>query len=349
MSAVETLYQSNMFSGDWETKRTRNVLHQMSMFSTNETFAFGARVRPYLSEAARPTLALISEDVRTPEEIERDLIREAEARTVSLFPNMPLRDNEGEPEGIDLGNESGHEPPEKPVESEEITKLSSYRALVTLVSEQAMTLWVDDAYRQRYYNQLPLTIQVAQGAGLTASEISAAMQIGEFMGNRERQAAEHTSRVIFEANSASAASEGEATNSEPAPPSPSLSPLPATRGVEPREGLQARLRREHSSVRTRQPKPTAQENVPILWMEREHIQKRLPYLAEGIARLDEGELASLAESISEVLQETYWTLLGIALAHYLDHEQEEQAVEPQSPEELPISTSGHPSSELQRG
>jgi hypothetical protein len=60
-------------------------------------------------------------------------------------------------------------------------------------------------------------------------------------------------------------------------------------------------------------------------MEREHIQRRLPYLAEGIARLDEDELISLAESISEVLHETYWTILGLTLAHYLDHEQAEEA------------------------
>lgn len=283
------------------------------MFSVDETFEFGAKVRPYLSEAPRPTLELVREDVRTPEQVERDFMREAEALTSSLFADAPQQSGEGEPERQELDNDNGHELPQKPVDGEKVTKLSSYRALVTLVREQAMTLWVDDTYRQRYYNQLPLTIQVAQGAGLTASEISSAMQIGEVMGNRERQSAEQTPRVIFETDKAITSPPGGAGKSEPT--------TLAIRGVTRHEGFRARLRREHIPVHTRQAKSTAPGRAPVEWMEREHIRKRLPYLAEGMARLDEDELASLAESISEVLQETYWTILGIALAHYVDHEQ----------------------------
>ena len=293
----ETLQQSNMFTGAWETKRTRIRPQQTPMFSVNETFEFGARVRPWLSEAGTPTLELIREDVRTQEEIERDLIREAEALTFPMFVGEALQESADELEREELDNENGHEPPETPVGSVEVTKFSSYRALVTLVREQSVTLWVDGAYRQRYYNQLPLTIQDAQGAGLTATEISAAMQIGEFLGNRERQLAGHTSGVIFDARGADNPRPGDAAISEQAHPLLPVSP---------------------------QAEPKAPEVVPTRWMEREHIQKRLPYLAEGIARLDEDELVSLAQSISEVLQETYWTLLGITLAHYLDHEQTER-------------------------
>jgi hypothetical protein len=324
MPAVETLQQANMFTGQWETKRTRNVLHQMPMFSANETFAFGVRVRPYLWAAGKPTLELEREDVRTPEEIERDLMREAEARTPTMFTDAPPPNGVSEAEGEARDTGNGHEPPETPAASGEVTQYSAYRALVTLVREQAETLWVDSAYRQRYYNQLPLSIQAAQSVGLTASEISAAMQIGEFLGNQERQSAEHTPRVIYDASDGNETSSGEAANSALAPPTSPLSPQPAISGVEPREGLHARLRREQIPVRTRQPKPMPQEAAPLEWMEREHIQKRLPYLAEGIARLDEDELAALAANISEVLQETYWTILGITIAHYLDHEQGEQ-------------------------
>jgi hypothetical protein len=209
----ETLQQSNMFTGEWEAKRTRNRLQQMPMFSINETFEFGARVRPWLAEAGTPTLELIREDVRTPEEIEGDLMREAEALTSPMF----------------------------------------------------------------------------------ASEVM-----------QESKATEPTADGLTE---------------YPVTP---VSQHPATRSVVLPEGLRARLRREHIPVRTRQPKPKSPEVAPTLWMEREYIQKRLPYLAEGISRLDEGELASLAESISEVLQETCWTILGITLAHYLDHEQRER-------------------------
>ncbi len=302
MSAVEFLEQSNMFTGQWEIKRTRNTLHQVPMFSVNETFEFGARVRPYLSEVPAPTLELISEDVKTPEQIERDLMREAEGLTSPMFSGEALPESEDEPERGEVGNENDQEQTEKPVHGE-VTKFSAYRALVSLVREQAMTLWVDGTYRQRYYNQLPVSIQAAQGAGLTPSEISAAMQIGEFLGNRERQAA---SLVADAAESVSAP----------------LSPQTTTRSVRAHEGLRMRLRREGVSVRTRQPKPETPKIVPVEWMEREHIQKRLPYLSERISRLDGEELASLAEGISEVLQETFWTIMGITLAHYLDHEQQ---------------------------
>jgi hypothetical protein len=335
----ETLQQANMFTGEWETRHGRPP-PQMPMFSVHETFDFGARVRPYLWEAAKPQFEFIREDapsdVTISEETLQALMREAAALTSQMFAAMPEGYGQDEPAclsaQVDAGrpvredpdDEDGSEPPAPLALSVEVPKLCSYRALVTLVREQAETLWVDGAYRQRYYNQLPLTIQDAQGAGLTATEISAAMQIGEFLGNRERQSASSTSHVIFDASSANPSSSGEAANSEPAPPTSSLSPQPATRGVEPREGLRARLRREHIPVRTRQPKVKAPEIAPVEWMERAYIQKRLPYLAEGIARLDEDELASLAESISAVLHETYWTILGITLSHYLDYEQGER-------------------------
>jgi len=304
--SVEAPLQFNMFSGELVDNRTstqkradreHNIPKQKEMFSIQETVQIGVNLRPWLSEAPKPSLVLVSEDPRSEEEIERDLMREAEALTVSLFSDVVQQDGEDKPESVDPDNENRHEPPEKPVDGEEVTKFSAYRALVTLVREQAVTLWVDSAYRQRYYNQLPLTIQGAQGAGLTATEISAAMQIGEFLGNRERQLAGHTSGVIFDARGADNPRPGDAAISEQAHPLLPVSP---------------------------QAEPKAPEVVPTRWMEREHIQKRLPYLAEGIARLDEDELVSLAQSISEVLQETYWTLLGITLAHYLDHEQTER-------------------------
>lgn len=322
--STETLQQSNMFSGEWETKRTRSRPQQAQMFSINETFEFGARVRPWLSEAGRPTLELIREDVRTHEEIERDLMREAEALTSPMFASEVLPESKDDPEQEEVDNENDQKQLENPVGGERASKLSSYHALVSLAREQAVTLWIDGAYRQRFYNQLPVTILSAQGAGLTASEISAAMQIGEFLGNRERQAAGQSSGVIFDASVANALPLGDTAKSVPFYPSPPLSPQTTTRGARTHEGLRARLRREDVSVRTRQPKPKASEIVPLYPIEREHIQKRLPYLAEGIARLDEDELVSLTESISEVLQETYWTILGITLAHYIDHEQREK-------------------------
>lgn len=319
MSAVETLQQANMFTGEWETKRTRNRLEQLSMFSINETFEFGARVRSYLSELPRPTLELVSEDVRTQEDIERDLMREAEALTTSMFTSEALSADESEPD-----EQNRYKLPDTSQDGETRTKFSAYRALVTLVREQAMTVWVDGAYRQRYYNQLPLTIQAAQGIGLTASEISAAMQIGEFLGSQERQVAEKLN-VVYSANRALKSPDGEATEQVSSPASTSQAPLSTTGRLGFSEGLRARLRSKRVLVRTRQSKPTAQKITPVHWMEREYIQKRLPYLAEGIGRLDEDELNSLTDSISETLQQTYWMVMGIILAYGVGLHSEQSA------------------------
>jgi hypothetical protein len=51
--------------------------------------------------------------------------------------------------------------------------------LVQITEEYAMTIWIDAAHRQKFYDQLPLAILNAQAAGLAASEITAAMQVGD--------------------------------------------------------------------------------------------------------------------------------------------------------------------------
>jgi hypothetical protein len=304
----EPLQQRTIW-GEWETKRTRSShLQQTQMFSINETFEFGARVRPWLADVGKPTLELICEDVRTPEEIARDLMRESEELTIPMFTNEGLQQSGDTPEQEAVDSEGEQEQPLRPVASEEVTKLSCYLALVNLAHEQVVTLWVDEVYRQRFYNQLPQAILYAQGAGLSNSEISAAMQIGEFQGKQEREAAPHVAAAISGAN-----------GTNPAPPPP-LNAQPAPRDATAHEGFRARLRREKHPLRTRHPPSKTPDVVPSLWMERDYIQKRLPYLAEGISHLDKDELTSLAESISEALQQSYWSILGITLSHHLDRE-----------------------------
>jgi hypothetical protein len=331
--SVEAPLQFDMFSGKLVDNRTstqkridheRDVPKQQDMFSIRETVQIGVNVRPWLGDMPQPTLELIREDPRTQEEIERDLMREAEALTDTLFADIPPQSSEDEPEREGVENENDQEQPQTPIAREESAKLASYRALVTLVREQAVTLWVDETYRQRFYSQLPQTILSAQGAGLTASEISAAMQIGEFLGNRERQAAGQRSGVIFDAGDIDGSPLGDAGTSEPAHPLPPASPQTTPSSMSAPEGLRARLRGERISVRTRETQSKPPEVVPSRWMEREHIQNRLPYLAGWISRLKDEEIASLAESISEALQHTYWTILEIALAHYVEHEQAER-------------------------
>lgn len=65
--------------------RERGQPQQTLMFSIDEVFAFGARVKPWLTNIPAELLVLEREDVRTPEDVERDLQREAEHLTVPMF------------------------------------------------------------------------------------------------------------------------------------------------------------------------------------------------------------------------------------------------------------------------
>ena len=90
MSKGEIPLQHSLFSDKLVDNRTRTQkrasgLQQTPMFSIHETFEFGARVRPWLAAAPRPTLELTSEDVRAPEEIEADLEREAQKHNATLY------------------------------------------------------------------------------------------------------------------------------------------------------------------------------------------------------------------------------------------------------------------------
>jgi hypothetical protein len=95
MSSKEaTPLQQDMFSGDWKDNRTRSQRksdrdrskpQQSSMFAFGDTYEFGASYRPWLKEAPAGSLVLEREDIRTPEEIEQDLIREANAHSDNMF------------------------------------------------------------------------------------------------------------------------------------------------------------------------------------------------------------------------------------------------------------------------
>lgn len=90
--------QYDMFSGELvdvrsdsqkKKDRERNAPQQMQMLKTPEMVQVGGRThsayKAWLDEATSPPLTLELQDVRTPEEIERDLQREAEKLTIPLF------------------------------------------------------------------------------------------------------------------------------------------------------------------------------------------------------------------------------------------------------------------------
>lgn len=64
--------------------------HQMLMFPVKEILQLGERARPWLNNMPAGQLILERVDPRTPEEIERDLIREAQQNTVPMFGNEAL-------------------------------------------------------------------------------------------------------------------------------------------------------------------------------------------------------------------------------------------------------------------
>lgn len=90
----ETILQMDMFTGDLVDNRTggqkradkeREQPQQTEMFGQREIAQFGVRARPQMSVSPHTKLVLIAEDPRTPEEVERDLQRAAEALTYQMF------------------------------------------------------------------------------------------------------------------------------------------------------------------------------------------------------------------------------------------------------------------------
>jgi hypothetical protein len=91
--------QKNLFAGEWLDARTdyrkrldreRGQPQQMALFAAREVVQIGVQVRPWLNELPDYPLELEREDPRTPEEIERDLLLEAQKQTVPMFDSEPV-------------------------------------------------------------------------------------------------------------------------------------------------------------------------------------------------------------------------------------------------------------------
>ncbi len=94
--------QFDLFSGELVDSRSayqkrkdknRDAPQQLLMFKTPEIVQYGVSARPWLNDAPRPQLVLEIQETRTPEEIERDLMREAQKYTASFIddpaPSLP--------------------------------------------------------------------------------------------------------------------------------------------------------------------------------------------------------------------------------------------------------------------
>jgi len=89
-----TALQFNLFTGEAEDRRTRKqrqadrqreLPQQLEMFSQRDIAQFGVKANPTIPLSGNVKLLLIPEDHRTPEEVERDIQREAERNTYRMF------------------------------------------------------------------------------------------------------------------------------------------------------------------------------------------------------------------------------------------------------------------------
>lgn len=291
---IDIPFQRDMFTGDLVDTRTATqrrgaVLQQLPMFSINETFTFGTRARPYLAAAPKPKLELVCEDVRTPEEIEADLEREARALTASLFgdetppasPSAPVLLIEPDalqpvieaPDSPEDAEDDEDDIPELPPLAPPLTPYAAYCQLIAAAEEQAGTLDGSPALRVAQRISLSAAQFAAKQAGLNETEIATAITIGEFRGR-----------------------------------------TPATTPPEPAKETVLPAADEP-------PEPAGNDReIPIRWLYRSDLVKRRPDLAQQIGELREHEIEALAALVGEALEEFYWIQLNVVLSLYLDHD-----------------------------
>lgn len=101
----------NRTGGQKRTDREREQPQQTEMFGQREIAQFGVRARPQMSLSPHTKLVLIAEDPRTPEEVERDLQRTAEALTCQMFGGGAANGGgEGAPEPVATAEVETHTP-----------------------------------------------------------------------------------------------------------------------------------------------------------------------------------------------------------------------------------------------
>lgn len=194
MGKETVLLQHDMFTGklvDTRTRtqkkvdRERNDWQQLEMFRQRDLAQFGVSAYPVM-DVSPGRLVLISEDPRTVEEKEADLRREAQERTRKMFDKRPDLYSSQEIEVGEQVQAVEETLDTKPVSNKiDNLKLVAYLELVQVVREQVATLWVAEAYRQRFLSQLPLAVLNAAAAGLTAAEIAAGLQVAHCLGEQK--------------------------------------------------------------------------------------------------------------------------------------------------------------------
>ena len=158
--SAESPLQRDMFTGEWIDNRTaeqRRKDEERDARIPDQLPLLGADMGPPTRQTLEPPLAVYetfgeSADLGDPYE-------EAIEEDIPLLEHVPL------PSAYAL-----------------------YLDLVQLSEETAATLWIDPLYEDAYAIQIDLFAMTARHAGLTNTEIQAAVQIGAYRGRAQRLA-----------------------------------------------------------------------------------------------------------------------------------------------------------------
>ncbi|MEO1162924.1 MAG: hypothetical protein AAFV98_03995, partial [Chloroflexota bacterium] len=232
--------QSDMFSGElvdtrnaYQRRRdtTRQGEKQLTMFSNQEAPIGVLRTKPIVDISVVPTPALIleQEDPRTEEEKEIARRRAMEDDTLKMFDDPSLYRVSSEES--ELGEEVALEEDESmlgndPREPSYSPKEEAYREIINAAHETENTTWVNSLYTDKFHQWLPNAVHAGKEIGLSDTEISSALQIGQTLAKQGRKDLENVSASVSE-EEAQKAGEPDLHQSKTQ-----------------REGLRARLRRE---------------------------------------------------------------------------------------------------------
>lgn len=283
--------QFDMFTGALVDNRTAEQKRrdsevqtptQLLMFSQRD---IGQMVNPYPRMDVSPgRLALIAEDPRTPEQIDRDLELKAQQLTTTLFPpeaaapnlqtnSVPVDQTDTVGQGEDDEDEAEPTTPEPPP-----SKYETYLHLVNLAQEDASTIYQTVTAQLAQSINLSLAKFRAGRAGLRYEEITAAITIGQVRGKALLAAATAARRTT---------------------------PIVPPEQTEPTTSAEA---------------ASSDADIPILWLNRADLIERRPDLTDAILRLRDYEVEHLASLVGDALEEFYWIQLNVVLSLYLDHD-----------------------------
>ncbi|MBZ0285025.1 MAG: hypothetical protein K8L97_30095 [Anaerolineae bacterium] len=310
--------QHNMFTGAWVDNRSRSQkqtagLQQIPMFSIHETFAFGARVRPYLANAPRPTLELISEDTRTPDEIEQDLMRDAQRNTV-LMPGLNALEtatqNGGKPDESLIGEGIAQPVTVAVVGSTVQTQpqMADNTTLETIFASPAV-IPIEEPVDEDTEDEVDE--EVLPPAAPPPSKYAAYLELIRVAEERSATLSQSPAAALSETISASLA-QFDAKRAGLTENEIQMAVAIGTFRGKPQPEQQV-------TVPTPEPEPK-DEDIPIMWLNRSDLIQRRPDLVAVIQKLGEHEIQFLASKVGEALEEFYWIQLNVILSLFLDHE-----------------------------